>query len=234
MSAAPIEARALGKSYGVSPVLRDVTFSVEAGQGVAIVGANGAGKSTLIRLLAGLAAPSSGAALLLGAPARTLAPALRRRVGLVSHQSMLYPNLTARENLEFFAALHGVDNPAAAAREWLERVALGAAADMRARGLSRGMEQRLALARALIARPDVLMLDEPFAALDAEGAATASTLVGEAMARGCAVLASAHFADTLAQLGFAVRLLSRGRLVPPEHCGPPQSVVRPAAVRQVS
>ena len=234
MSAAPIEARALSKSYGVSPVLRDVTFSVEAGHGVAIVGANGAGKSTLIRLLVGLSAPSGGTALLLGAPARTLAPALRRRVGLLSHQSMLYPNLTARENLEFFATLYGVDNPEAAARKWLERVALGAAADARVRGFSRGMEQRLALARAMIAQPDVLMLDEPFAALDAEGVATARTLVGEAMARGCGVLASAHIADALVEIGFAVRVLSRGRLVPAEHSGAPQTVVRPTAVRQVS
>ena len=234
MSAAPIEARALGKSYGISPVLRDVTFNVEAGQSVAIVGANGAGKSTLIRLLAGLAAPSAGAALLFGEPSRALAPALRRRVGLLSHQSMLYPNLTARENLEFFATLYGVENPEAAAREWLERVALGAAAGTRVRGFSCGMEQRLALARALIGRPDVLMLDEPFAALDAEGAAMTAALIREAMARGCAVLASAHSANTLADIGFAVHVLSRGRLVPAEYPGSPQGMVRPAAVRQVS
>jgi len=167
MTAALIEARALGKSFGPTPVLRDVNLSVEAGRGAAVVGANGAGKSTLIRLLAGLSAPSLGAAMLFGEPACSLKPALRRRVGLLSHQSFLYPNLTARENLEFYATLYGVEGVRAAAIEGLERVALGAAADARVRGFSRGMEQRLALARAMLARPDVLMLDEPFAALDA-------------------------------------------------------------------
>jgi NitT/TauT family transport system ATP-binding protein len=167
MTDALIEARALGKSFGPTPVLRDVNLSVEAGCGTAVIGANGAGKSTLIRLLAGLSAPSLGAALLFGEPARALRPQLRRRVGLLSHQSFVYPNLTARENLEFYATLYGVEDARAAAIEWLERVALGAAAEARVRGFSRGMEQRLALARAMLARPDVLMLDEPFAALDA-------------------------------------------------------------------
>jgi len=232
MTSALIEARALGKSFGPTPVLRDVNLSVEAGRGAAVVGANGAGKSTLIRLLAGLSAPSLGAALLFGEPARALRPALRRRVGLLSHQSMLYPNLTARENLEFYATLYGVEDARAEALEWLERVALGAAAEARVRGFSRGMEQRLALARSMLARPDVLMLDEPFAALDAEGTALAAALVVEAMGRGCAVLASAHSAGAFEEMGFAVLMLSRGRLV-----GAPsarQSAARQPLARQVS
>src|SRR5258708_3635207 len=106
--AALIEARALGKSFGPTPVLRDVNLSVEAGRGAAVVGANGAGKSTLIRLLAGLAAPSLGAALLFGEPARSLKPALRRRVGLLGHQSFIYPNLTPRANLDSYPPLYGV------------------------------------------------------------------------------------------------------------------------------
>ena len=98
-----------------------------------MVGANGAGKSTLIRLLAGLSVPSLGAALLFNEPARSLRPELRRRVGLLSHQSFLYPNLTARENLEFYATLYGVEDACAIADEWLERVALGAAGEARVR-----------------------------------------------------------------------------------------------------
>jgi len=234
MTAALIEARALGKSFGPTPVLRDVTLSVEAGRGVAVVGANGAGKSTLIRLIAGLSAPSLGAALLFGEPARSLKPALRRRVGLLSHQSFLYPNLTARENLEFYATLYGVDGARAAAIEWLERVALGGAAEVRVRGFSRGMEQRLAIARAMLARPDVLMLDEPFAALDADGTALAAALVREAMDRGCAVLASAHSADALEELGFAVLTLTRGRLVRAEPSTVRPTAARPPLKRQVS
>ena len=234
MTAALIEARALGKSFGPTPVLRDVNLSVEAGRGAAVIGANGAGKSTLIRLLAGLSAPNLGAALLFGEPARSLKPALRRCVGLLSHQSMLYPNLTARENLEFYATLYGVEGARAAATEWLERVALGAAAEVRVRGFSRGMEQRLAIARAMIARPDVLMLDEPFAALDADGAALAAALVREAMDRGCAVLASAHSAGPLENLGFAVLTLSRGRLMSAEPSAARQSAPRAPLARQVS
>jgi heme exporter protein A len=216
MTAPPIEARTLCKSFGPTPVLRDVSLSVEAACGAVVIGANGAGKSTLIRLLAGLSAPSLGAALLFGEPARSLAPALRRRVGLLSHQSLLYPNLTARENLEFYATLYGLGDARAVAAEWLERVALGAVADGRVRGFSRGMEQRLAFARAMIARPDVLMLDEPFAALDADGAALVAAEVREAIGRGCAVLASAHSAGAFEQLGFAVLALRRGKLVAAE------------------
>jgi heme exporter protein A len=231
MTAALIETRVLGKSFGPTPILRDVNLSVEAGHGAAVVGANGAGKSTLIRLLAGLSAPSLGAAMLFGEPARSLRPELRRRVGLLSHQSFLYPNLTARENLEFYATLYGVDDARATAIEWLERVALGAVADSRVHGFSRGMEQRLALARAMLVRPDVLMLDEPFAALDADGAALATELVRDAMDRGCAVLASAHSASALAELGFAILTLSRGRLVRAEP-STTRSAARPPLARQ--
>jgi heme exporter protein A len=234
MTAALIEARSLGKSFGPTPVLRDVNLSVGAGRGAAVIGANGAGKSTLIRLLAGLSAPTLGAALLFGEPARSLRPASRRRVGLLSHQSFVYPNLTARENLEFYATLYGVEYARAVATEWLERVALGAAAEARVRGFSRGMEQRLALARAMLARPDVLLLDEPFAALDADGAALAAALVGETMARGCAVLASAHSAGAFEEMGFAVLILNRGRLVRAEPLAARQSTARPPLARQVS
>jgi heme exporter protein A len=234
MTAALIEARALGKSFGPVPVLRDVNVSVEAGCGAAVIGANGAGKSTLIRVLAGLSAPSRGVALLFGEPARTLMPALRRRIGLLSHQSFVYPNLTARENLEFYATLYGIEDARAAATEWLTRVALGVAADARVRGISRGMEQRLALARAMLAGPDVLILDEPFAALDPDGVALATALIGEAMARGCAVLASAHSPGAFEEIGLAIFMLNRGRLVRAEAPIARQSAPCPAFARQVS
>jgi heme exporter protein A len=234
MTAPLIEARALGKSFGTAPVLREVNLAVEAGRGAAVVGANGAGKSTLIRLLAGLSAPSLGAAMLFGMPARSLKPMLRRRVGLLSHQSFVYPNLTARENLEFYATLYGVAQARAASAEWLERVALDAAADARVHGFSRGMEQRLAIARAMLGRPDVLLLDEPFAALDADGAALAAALVREAMGRGCAVLASAHSADALEDLGFAVLTLRRGKLVSDAASVAGHATARVPLARQVS
>lgn len=226
MTPALIEARALGKSFGPSPILRDVNLRIEARHGVAIVGANGAGKSTLIRLLAGLSAPTAGSAMLFGRTARSLDPAARRRLGLLSHQSFLYSNLTARENLEFYATLYAVAGRREAAAQWLDRVGLGGVADARVGSFSRGMEQRLSIARAMIARPDVLLLDEPFAALDTDGAALAAFLIREAIARGCAAVASAHSAGVMQELGFDVLALSRGRLVRPEDIRAPQSSPR--------
>ncbi len=102
MDAAPIEARGLDKAFGSVPILRGLNLAVPAGTATIIAGRNGAGKSTLVRLLAGLSAPSAGEALLFGMPSRTLASAARRRLAIITHQSFLYPNLTARENLEFY------------------------------------------------------------------------------------------------------------------------------------
>jgi len=213
MTAPPIEARGLEQSFGFTPVLRDVNLRVEPGAGVLICGRNGAGKSTLLSLLAGLGTPTAGEALLFGSPSNRLAPALRRRLGLLSHQSFLYPNLTARENLTFFCALYRIHNPAPLVQSWIERVGLAAAAEERVRGFSRGMEQRLALARALLPTPDVLLMDEPFTALDPEGAALAAALVREALARGCAVLLTAHQVAQPGSLALAPYELVRGRLV---------------------
>jgi heme exporter protein A len=208
----PIAARRLDKVFGFAPVLRGVNLRVEPGAGLLIVGGNGAGKSTLIAILAGLSAPSAGVATLFGEDSRRLAPAARRRVGLLTHQSFLYPNLTARENLEFFGRLYLIDQSPAVARAWLERVGLAAAADERIRDFSRGMEQRLALARAMLPAPDVLLMDEPFAALDAEGTARAAIIVGEAMARGCAVVMTAHQMIPPAGLTLDLCELARGKL----------------------
>jgi heme exporter protein A len=208
----PIAARGLDKVFGFAPVLRGVNLRVEPGAGLLIAGGNGAGKSTLIAILAGLSAPSAGVATLFGEDSRRLAPAARRRVGLLTHQSFLYPNLTARENLEFFGALYRIDESRTIARAWLERVGLAAAADERIRDFSRGMEQRLALARAMLLAPDVLLMDEPFAALDAEGTARAVTIVGEAMARGCAVVMTAHQMIPPAGLTLDLCELARGKL----------------------
>lgn len=213
-----IEARGLGKSFAFSPVLRGVNLKVHAGCGAIAIGRNGIGKSTLIRILAGLSAPSAGAALLFGRPSRTLDADYRRRVGLVGHQSFLYPNLTARENLEFFAALYGLTRTrgaiAAEIARWLDRVGLAAAADERVGAFSRGMEQRLGLARALMPAPDALLMDEPFAALDPEGVATAAALMGEAIARGCAIVMTAHEPPaTGAASGFDHYEIVRGRLI---------------------
>lgn len=231
MTAALIEARALAKSFGPTPVLRGVNVEIRPGCGVTIAGANGAGKSTLIRLLAGLCAPTSGEAMMFGVPAGSMAPAMRRRLGLLTHQSFVYPNLTARENLEFYATIYGLEDRRSLAGKWLERVGLASSADARVRGFSRGMEQRLALARVMLARPDALLLDEPLSALDSDGTAMALGLIRDAMARGAAVLVSAHLAAAMDALNFEVFSLVRGRLR--RHDAPaatPETGSRPAAV----
>jgi len=213
MDAALIEARGLSKSFGPTPVLRGVNLSVSAGGGALIVGSNGAGKSTLVRILAGLSAPTAGSALLFGTPSRTLESSLRSRVGLVTHQSFLYPNLTARENLAFYADLYGRKRDLSEISGWLERAGLARAADERVRTFSRGMEQRLTLARALLNQPSVLLMDEPFAALDTDGAAMAGSLLREARTRGCALLLTAHQEVGVAGMAFDCYEIVRGRLL---------------------
>ena len=135
-----------------------------------LIGGNGSGKSTLLRILAGLSQPTSGDAMVFGESSRNLGVA-RRRIGMLTHQSWLYPNLTARENLQFYAELYGLPHRDDLAMKWIDAVGLRASADERVREFSRGMEQRLSIARTMMTQPDLLLLDEPFAALDPDGVA---------------------------------------------------------------
>jgi heme exporter protein A len=212
MTQFPIEARDVGKIFGVSPVLRGVSLKVAQGQGAIVAGRNGSGKSTLVRILAGLSSVSSGEALLFGQPARKLGAQNRRRIGLVTHQSFLYPRLTARENLEFYAELYQLRPATNRIGKLLSDIGLAAVADERVSTFSRGMEQRLTLARATIGEPDVLFLDEPFAALDGDGIELGVTLIREALGRGSAILMTAHDAPQLGRLTFTSYTLVRGRL----------------------
>ena len=212
MSAPVVETHSLAKTYGLAPVLREVDLRLLPGAGAFIVGGNGAGKSTLLRILAGLEAPSDGHALVFGQDTRRLAARYRRRIGLMAHQSFLYPNLTARENLEFFAELYSLADPRASAGHWLGRVGLADVADTRVRAFSRGMEQRLSAARAMLAEPALLLLDEPFASLDHDGAEIVAALIRGAVERGASVLATAHAIPEIDGVEFAVFEISRGRL----------------------
>jgi heme exporter protein A len=212
MKVLPLEARQVGKSYGLSPVLRSVSLKVDQGECAFIVGRNGSGKSTLMRILAGLSSASAGEALLFGQPAHKLQSHDRRRIGLITHQSFLYPQLTARENLEFYAELYGLDHSAKRVNELMKRIGLAPVVDERVATFSRGMEQRLTLARVTIAAPDVLLMDEPFAALDADGVEVAMGLIGEALDRGCAIVISAHEPFSFARLTCTSYALVRGRL----------------------
>ena len=223
--AAPIEARGLDKTFGAAPILRGVNLTVPAGSAAMVIGRNGAGKSTLLRLLAGLSRPTAGEVRLFGVESRVLDPAGRRRLSVLTHESFLYPNLSARENLEFYADLYGVADAAGEALRWLARVGLAAAADARVRTFSRGMEQRLTLARALITRPEVLLMDEPFAALDADGVALVAMLLREAVSRGCGVVITAHQPLVVDGLRFDAYEIVRGRMlaVPTDGAGNAQA-----------
>ena len=217
MAAPVVEIHNLAKTYGLAPVLRELQLRLMPGAGAFVVGGNGAGKSTLLRILAGLEPPSEGHALVFGQDTRKLAARYRRRIGVMAHQSFLYPNLTARENLEFYAELYSLADPRASAGLWLERVGLTDVADSRVRTFSRGMEQRLAAARATLAEPLLLLLDEPFASLDQDGAEIVASLIHGAIERGAGVIATAHAVTEIEGVEFAVYEISRGRLAPHVH-----------------
>jgi len=164
-----IDARGLARRYGPVGALEPLDLSVPAGESVVLFGPNGAGKSTLLRLLATLIRPTSGSLRLFGhETASGDAPALRRRIGFLSHQTFLYDHLTARENLLFYARLYGLPDPGGSALEAIRSVRLHHRQDDCVGTYSRGMQQRLAIARALLHRPDILLLDEPFTGLDRE------------------------------------------------------------------
>ena len=192
MADAVIATHSLTKTFGATPVLRGVEFQLDTGAAAVIVGGNGSGKSTLLRIIAGLSQPTEGSATVFGFDSRRLAIEDRRRIGMLTHQSWMYPNLTARENLEFYAELYGIEDRRNLASKWIDEVGLTAAANERVRGFSRGMEQRLSIARTMMSKPELLLLDEPFAALDPDGVATVSTLIRAAVANGCATLITAH------------------------------------------
>ena len=155
-----------GKRFGAHDALQPTDLVVERGEAALLVGANGAGKSTLLRLVAGLCRPSQGTVLIGGRDLQR-SPETRAAIGLLSHQILLYEELTARENLLFFARLYGLNDGADRADEALAEAGLAPRQDHRVGGFSRGMKQRLALARATLHRPPALLLDEPFSGLDA-------------------------------------------------------------------
>lgn len=162
-----LELRGVWKSYGPTAALRDVWLRADAGRVLAVLGPNGAGKSTLLRVAAGLTRPSSGEVRVDGR-ALADAPQVRRAIGFAGHLSFLYGHLSAEENLRFYAHLYGL--PPRSVETALERVGLVPYRDRPVRALSRGLVQRLSLARALLHTPRVVLLDEPFTGLDADAA----------------------------------------------------------------
>lgn len=204
-----VHAERLTKAFGRAVVLRELTLDVAAGESIAILGPNGAGKSTWLRLCATLMSPTSGTLRLFGADASR---ATRRRIGLIAHQSFLYPDLTARENLLFYARMYGMDQCEPLVDEWLVRVALADERHRAVRLFSRGMEQRLALARALLHDPDLVLLDEPWSGLDAASADWLDGMLGDLRRRGRTIVAATHDFQRGLAVADRVVILHRGRL----------------------
>jgi heme exporter protein A len=201
---------AVWKFYGDYPALRDISFTVNKGACLALLGRNGAGKTTLLRILAGLTRPARGRVTLLGEDARAVET--RRRIGVLGHGIGIYDELSAFENLRLFGRLYGLDNPGKTAKEWLARTGLERVEDGLVREFSRGMRQRLAVARAFLHSPALLLLDEPFTALDDKAIAVLQQLLTEARGRGCTIIMSTHQLREALELASDVALINRGRL----------------------
>ena len=196
-----IEASGLTKSFGGRAACRDVSFEVERGEVFGLVGPNGAGKTTTLRMLAGLYAPDAGTARVAGfgiAPGRPGGPELRRRIGLLTEQPGFYDRLTARENLQYFADLQRSKRDRV--QPLLERFALGEHADRPFAELSRGMKQKLAIARALVHEPEVIFLDEPTVGLDPEATREVRNVIAELSAEKATIVLCTHHLDEVERL----------------------------------
>ncbi len=203
-----ISAAALTRRFGSRVVVRDVSFEVSRREIVALLGPNGAGKTTTLRMLCGLIAPTSGGVAIDGVrmtPAT--AGALRRRIGFLTESPGLWDRLTVRENLSVYGGLYALDQPARAIERLLNLFNLSAHADARAAELSKGMRQKVALARALMHDPQVLLLDEPTSGLDPEITRTVRHLLEERREAGCAILVSTHNLDEAERIADRVAVL---------------------------
>jgi len=198
-----IAASGLGKSFSGRPACRGVTFEVERGEVFGLLGPNGAGKTTTLRMLAGLFAPDEGTARVAGfdiVPGRPGGPGLRARVGLLTEQPGFYDRLTARENLLYFGDLYGAQGARGRAAALLDRFGLGPHADRPFAELSRGMKQKLAIARALVHEPEVIFLDEPTVGLDPEATREVRSVVAELAAEHATIVLCTHQLDEVERL----------------------------------
>jgi heme ABC exporter ATP-binding subunit CcmA len=208
-----LDARRLSRRYGRFWALRDVDLQLDPGEAVALLGANGAGKSTLLTTLATLARPSRGIVEIMGQDPRKHAAAVRAHMGYVAHQTLLDDALTAQENLHYYGALFGLDDIGERSEQRLREVGLAERAQDRVESFSRGMRQRLSLARALLHDPSLLILDEPFTGLDAPGCRDLAERLGTERNRGTAIILATHQLERVLPWCDRVLILHRGRKV---------------------
>jgi heme exporter protein A len=220
-----VQASRLARTFGGRTAVADVELRLEARDCLALFGPNGAGKTTLLRLVAGLLKPSAGSVQVHGVDMRRDARA-RASVGLISHQSMLYPDLTVLENVVFSARLHGVPDPEGAARRALGVMRIEDRAGALLRTLSRGLQQRVSVARATVHGPDVVLLDEPYTGLDTVGAEALTGMLRAMRDGGAALVLVTHNVEEGLALATQAAVMRDGRVV--------RSEPRPAAGFDVS
>ncbi len=207
-----IEVSGLRKGYGDLPVLWDLDLSLSWGEFLVLFGANGSGKTTLLRILAGQARPDEGSVRIAGHDLRRRPAATRRQVGVVAHSGYLYDELTCRENLAFYGRLYAVEDLEDRVADVLQRVGLSRRADRRVRSLSHGMQKRLAIARAILHRPSLLLLDEPESGLDRASVAALADLLQEWTASGRSVVMTTHNVDLGRAWATRAGVMSNGRV----------------------
>jgi heme exporter protein A len=208
-----ITVRKLVKRFGLKTVLRGMDFSVAPGEFVALLGPNGAGKTTFLRILSSLSRPTLGQVSIAGFSLPHQAAAVRRRLGVVSHLPLLYGDLTADENLRFFARMYDIVHADERISDVLEMVGLASRRRDLVRTFSRGMQQRLAIGRAVLHDPEVMLFDEPHTGLDQDACQMLDTVLQEVAARGRTVVMTSHDLTRVGDLASRFDILSRGVII---------------------
>jgi heme exporter protein A len=207
-----VEVAGLTRSFGPRKAVTGVTFSLGAGDCLALFGPNGAGKTTLLRVLAGLLKPSSGSARVSGI-ALPAGADVRSKVGLISHHTMLYDALSPRENVSFAARLYSVPHASTRVEDSLRRMSMLERADAPVRSLSRGMQQRVSIARAMVHSPQLVLADEPYSGLDDSGARALTALLQELRSAGTAIIIVTHNLAEGLSLATRAAVMQSGRFV---------------------
>jgi heme exporter protein A len=213
-----VEVDGVWKFYGDYPALKNIRLEAEPGACLALIGRNGAGKTTLLRIIAGFNRPGKGQVRIFGKEPRETET--RSQIGFIGHGISVYDELSALENLKLFGALYNLPDPHRSAMEWLERTGLARVATGLVREFSRGMRQRLAVARAFLHEPRVLLLDEPFTALDDKAIAVLQRLLREALEQGKTIVMSTHQLREALELASHVAMLNRGQVAFHGPCTP--------------
>ncbi len=205
-----IKVKKLVKRFGLKTVLRGLDFEVQPGEFVALLGPNGAGKTTFLRILASLSRPSLGEVKVAGFRLPHQAAAVRARLGVVSHMPLLYGDLTADENLRFYARMYNIPDERLRITEVLEMVGLESRRRDLVRTFSRGMQQRLAIGRAVLHNPDVMLFDEPYTGLDQDASSMLDEVLQSVAAKGRTVVMTSHDLARAEDLASRFDILSRG------------------------